>query len=136
MIALIGFFSISGLFASLDIVLTRLLPTSPSTWAILTSWINRYAPRRSRDFPSHAPQQASHDVQRHLGKGNPRDVQEIHEQCTFPVYPPAIFSFFIILTNVIPFSLSKSLSTTNPNLPSTVSSSTSFDSRKPRRIAS
>jgi hypothetical protein len=43
----------------------------------------RHAPRRSRDLPSHASPQASHDVQRDPEQGDPGYLQEVHEQRTF-----------------------------------------------------
>ena len=70
----ISFFSFSQfvypLYTRWPVPLSALYLTSTSP--------TRHAPRRSRDLPRHTPSQASNDVQCHIGKGHPGDVQEVH----------------------------------------------------------
>jgi hypothetical protein len=70
----IAFFSFSPiclpLYARWPVPLSALYLTSTSP--------TRHAPRRSRDLPRHTPSQASNDVQCHVGKGHPGNVQKVH----------------------------------------------------------
>lgn len=108
-------------------VVRSALPDSPFD----RSTIIRHASRHSGNLQVYSSPQAGHDVLRHSQQGDPTHLQKVHAECTSALvhnsFTIVSFHQYADPLHVVPYSLSRSTSTTRRSSPCTDSSSTLFD---------